>query len=30
MSVATRLPVLFVADLVILPGMVVPLQLDES
>jgi ATP-dependent Lon protease len=30
MSVATRLPVLFVADLVVLPGMVVPIQLDES
>ena len=27
---ATRLPVLFVADLVVLPGMVVPLALDES
>jgi ATP-dependent Lon protease len=27
---ATRLPVLFVADLVVLPGMVVPLELDES
>ena len=26
----TRLPVLFVADLVVLPGMVVPLELDES
>ncbi|KQW48643.1 Lon protease [Nocardioides sp. Root1257] len=27
---ATRLPVLFVSDLVVLPGMVVPLALDES
>ncbi|MCW2792154.1 MAG: ATP-dependent protease La [Nocardioides sp.] len=27
---STRLPVLFVADLVVLPGMVVPLELDES
>jgi ATP-dependent Lon protease len=27
---ATRLPVLFVSDLVVLPGMVVPLELDES
>jgi ATP-dependent Lon protease len=27
---ATRLPVLFVPDLVVLPGMVVPLGLDES
>ena len=26
----TRLPVLFVSDLVVLPGMVVPLELDES
>ena len=26
----TRLPVLFVGDLVVLPGMVVPLELDES
>ena len=26
----TRLPVLFVAELVVLPGMVVPLELDES
>ncbi|MEO7941908.1 MAG: endopeptidase La [Marmoricola sp.] len=30
MSLATRLPVLFVADHVVLPGMVVPIQLDES
>jgi ATP-dependent Lon protease len=30
MSDATRLPVLFVSDLVVLPGMVVPIQLDES
>ena len=30
MALATRLPVLFVADLVVLPGMVVPIQLDES
>jgi ATP-dependent Lon protease len=29
-SVATRLPVLFVTDVVVLPGMVVPIQLDES
>jgi len=27
---ATRLPVLFVPDLVVLPGMVVPIELDES
>src|SRR3954447_185802 len=27
---STRLPVLFVSDLVVLPGMVVPLELDES
>src|SRR5689334_11338387 len=27
---ATRLPVLFVSDLVVLPGMVVPLALEES
>jgi len=27
---ATRLPVLFVSDVVVLPGMVVPLELDES
>jgi ATP-dependent Lon protease len=27
---ATRLPVLFVSDLVVLPGMVIPLALDES
>src|SRR6478609_1436047 len=27
---ATKLPVLFVSDLVVLPGMVVPLALDES
>ena len=27
---ATSLPVLFVSDLVVLPGMVVPLALDES
>ncbi len=27
---ATRLPVLFMSDLVVLPGMVVPLALDES
>src|SRR3954468_10986636 len=26
----TRLPVLFVSDLVVLPGMVVPVELDES
>ena len=26
----SRLPVLFVSDLVVLPGMVVPLELDES
>ena len=26
----TRLPVLFAADLVVLPGMVVPVELDES
>src|ERR1700710_1564654 len=30
MSLAARLPVLFVADHVVLPGMVVPIQLDES
>src|SRR4051794_28684022 len=29
-SPSTRLPVLFVSDLVVLPGMVVPLALDES
>src|SRR3954470_23860829 len=29
MSEATRLPVLFVSDLVVLPGMVVPIELDE-
>jgi ATP-dependent Lon protease len=28
--VSTKLPVLFVSDLVVLPGMVVPLALDES
>jgi ATP-dependent Lon protease len=27
---ATRLPVLFVSDVVVLPGMVVPIELDES
>ena len=27
---ATRLPVLFVSDLVVLPGMVVPIELDEA
>src|SRR3954447_18614287 len=27
---ATRLPVLFVTDLVVLPGMVVPIELDEA
>src|SRR3712207_1043757 len=27
---ATRLPVLFVPDLVVLPGMVVPVELDEA
>src|SRR3954447_20197725 len=27
---ATRLPVLFISDVVVLPGMVVPLELDES
>src|SRR3954466_5053585 len=27
---STRLPVLFVSDLVVLPGMVVPIELDES
>src|SRR6188472_3828404 len=27
---STSLPVLFVTDLVVLPGMVVPLELDES
>ena len=26
----TRLPVLFVSDLVVLPGMVVPIELDEA
>ena len=26
----TRLPVLFLTDLVVLPGMVVPIELDES
>ena len=26
----TRLPVLFVTDLVVLPGMVVPIELDEA
>ena len=26
---STRLPVLFVSDLVVLPGMVVPVELDE-
>jgi ATP-dependent Lon protease len=30
MPVTTRLPVLFLTDLVVLPGMVVPIQLDES
>src|SRR3954462_9443276 len=29
MSEPTRLPVLFVSDLVVLPGMVVPIELDE-
>ncbi|MDX6300589.1 MAG: ATP-dependent Lon protease [Nocardioidaceae bacterium] len=29
-SPSTRLPVLFVSDLVVLPGMVVPVELDES
>src|SRR3954469_4815700 len=29
-SQSTRLPVLFVSDLVVLPGMVVPVELDES
>src|SRR4051795_8651439 len=29
MSEPTRLPVLFVSDLVVLPGMVVPVELDE-
>src|SRR4051794_41838603 len=29
-SPSTRLPVLFVSDLVVLPGMVVPIELDES
>src|SRR3954452_12065123 len=27
---ATRLPILFVSDVVVLPGMVVPIELDES
>src|SRR3954469_11113484 len=27
---STRLPVLFVTDLVVLPGMVVPIELDEA
>src|SRR4051794_41957624 len=27
---STRLPVLFVSDLVVLPGMVVPIELEES
>ena len=26
----TRLPVLFLTDLVVLPGMVVPIELDDS
>src|SRR4051812_15611307 len=30
MSDTTRLPVLFVSDLVVLPGMVVPVQLDDA
>src|SRR3546814_20871278 len=29
-AVHSRLPVLFVSDLVVLPGMVVPLELDDS
>ena len=27
---ATRLPVLFLSDVVVLPGMVIPIELDEA